>query len=94
MPQPKAHKYNRKQRLLHAKTWTKNYNGKKLHHGYAKHFGVSKLCAVVELEMLGVKFPLTLKESLIRAEEDKRIQREKRKSKLEIKADENEDLPF
>jgi hypothetical protein len=91
MPQPKTHKYNRSQRLFHAKSWMKKYTGKKIHHGYAKHFGVSKLCAVIELEMLGVKFQPGLKESLIRAEEDKRIQREKRKSKQEINLIESDD---
>lgn len=91
MPQPKAHKYKRKQRLLRAKTWITKYTGKKLHLGYTKHFGVSKLCAVIELEMVGVIFQPGLKECLLRAEEDTRIQREKRKSKQEINLIESDD---
>jgi hypothetical protein len=81
MPQPNQHKYNLRQRLSHAADWIKTYNGKKLHHGYAKHFGVSKLCAVTELEMLGIISPPGLKESIIRSLEDKRKQRENSKNK-------------
>ena len=83
MPQPSKHKFNRIQRLLHAKTWMKKYTGKRIHHGYAKHFGVSKLCAVIELEMLGILFPPELKENVKRAEKDKKIQSEKWKLKKE-----------
>jgi len=61
----------------------KKYTGKRIHHGYAKHFGVSKLCAVIELEMLGILFPPELKENVKRAEKDKKIQSEKWKLKKE-----------
>jgi hypothetical protein len=83
MTQPKAHKYNRSQRLLCARNWMQKYSGKRIYHGYAKYFGVSKLCAVSELEILGVIFPPDLKDSLIRAENNKCKQREKAKNKQE-----------
>jgi hypothetical protein len=81
MPQPKAHKYKRSQRLSIAKAWIKTNNGKKLYHGYAKHFGVNKLCAIHELEMLGFEFTTELKESIKRSEDDKRIRKEMLKKK-------------
>ena len=84
MPQPKAYKYKRKQRLIHAKSWIKKYNGKRIHHGYAKHFGVNKLCAVMELELLGIELPQGLKEDIIRSEIDKKLQLEKLKLKKEL----------
>jgi hypothetical protein len=83
MPQPKAHRYKKAQRLFHAKNWIKTHTCKVLHHGYAKHFGVSKYCAILELEQIGVEIDPKLKESLRISEEQKRIQREKRKAKKE-----------
>jgi len=83
MPQPKAHKYKQSQRLSKAKTWMKTYTGKKLYQGYAKHFGVSKLCAIIELEMLGIEISPELKENIKRSEEDKKIRKEKLKLKKE-----------
>jgi hypothetical protein len=72
MPQPKRHRYKRNQRLLHAKEWVKTYTGKKIHHGYAKHYAVDKLCAIAELEILGFSFPPELRESIIRAQEERK----------------------
>lgn len=86
MPQPKAPKYTRSQRLKFTKTWMKTYKGKRIHHGYAKHFGVNKLCAVIELEMLGIKISVDLKESIICSELEKRIHRKK------LKVEKNENL--
>jgi hypothetical protein len=87
MPQPKAHKYKRAKRLSCARTWIETYKGKTLYHGYAKHFGVSKLCAILKLEMLGYVFSDELKESIKRSEIDKQVQREKRKAKKEAEHD-------
>jgi hypothetical protein len=92
MPQPKVHKYKHDKRLALAKVWIKTYSGKKLYHGYAKHFGVNKLCAILELEMLGYEFSAELKESIKMAEKDKQVKRERQKAKLEenlIESDEN-----
>ncbi len=93
MPQPKHKRFKRKQRLLHAKKWMENYTGKKLYHGYAKHYGTSKLCAVIELEILGVTFPPDLKENLKRCEIDRKNQKKAKKlKKVEetvIESDEN-----
>jgi len=47
----------RARRLKSAKRWLATYRGKNLVRGYKKRFGVSDVCAVVELRMLGVDLP-------------------------------------
>ena len=42
-------------RLQTAKEWIPQYEGKSIVRGYSKYFGVDFLCAITELEMLGVK---------------------------------------
>ena len=46
---------NRETRLLSAREWTKTYTGSNLVKGYAKNYGVDKLCAVKELRMIGIQ---------------------------------------
>jgi hypothetical protein len=43
----------RSARLESAKHWLPKYEGKSVICGYSRHFGVSSLCAVLELRMLG-----------------------------------------
>jgi len=45
---------SRAARLQSAKSWIPKYEGKNIAKGYRKHFGVDALCAVIELERLGV----------------------------------------
>ena len=45
----------RSARLLAARKWLATYKGKNVIHGYARWFGTDKICAVIELQMLGVK---------------------------------------
>ena len=40
-------------RLQSAKNWLPKYEGKSVIRGYSRHFGVSSLCAALELRMLG-----------------------------------------
>ena len=44
-------------RLQAAKRWLPAYRGKNVVRGYRKWFGMSEVCAVVELRMLGVELP-------------------------------------
>jgi hypothetical protein len=53
-------------RLQAAPRFIAGYTGKRLVLGYAKWFGVDRLCAIRELRMLGVAVP----ESEVRAAED------------------------
>jgi hypothetical protein len=48
---------SRARRLQRATRWLASYRGKNVVRGYRKRFGVSELCAVVELRMLGVDLP-------------------------------------
>jgi hypothetical protein len=48
---------SRARRLQRAKRWLASYRGKDPVRGYSKWFGVDKVCAIVELRMLGVDIP-------------------------------------
>ena len=43
----------------------KSYNGKSLMRGYAKWFGVDKLCAIRELKILGVPISEAIEKQVI-----------------------------
>ncbi|KAB2831864.1 MAG: hypothetical protein F9K48_11575 [Candidatus Brocadia sp.] len=45
---------NRARRLQSDRHWIPKYPGKNLVKGYRNHFGVDWLCAITELQMLGV----------------------------------------
>lgn len=51
---PRAKRMSRAARLQSAKSWIPKYEGKNIAKGYREHFGVDALCAVVELQRLGV----------------------------------------
>ena len=52
---PRHKRLNRISRLQVAKHWIPKYKGKNIIKGYSVHFGVDKLCAVHELELIGLK---------------------------------------
>ena len=52
---PRHKRLKREGRLQAAKHWLPEYDGKNIVKGYSKHFGVNKLCAALELQMLGYK---------------------------------------
>jgi hypothetical protein len=54
MPAPGQKKVKRDKRLNRAKKWITTYSGGNLIRGYTRWFGVSEVCAIVELRMLGV----------------------------------------
>jgi hypothetical protein len=51
---PRHKRMKRQGRLQSAQAWLPTYNGKNVVHGYAKHFAVNKVCAALELKMIGV----------------------------------------
>ena len=71
----------RKQRLPKAKEWIAEYEGKDIVKGYAKKFGVDKLCAVKELRMLGMEISEEKVQKVKAGMEQKRLENEKRKQK-------------
>jgi hypothetical protein len=71
----------RARRLQRAKQWIPSYRGKNLVRGYMKWFGVDKVCAIVELRMLGVDIPDARLEQARRGERARAAQRARRKEK-------------
>lgn len=71
----------RAKRLKTARKWIASYRGKNLVRGYKKRFGVSGVCAVVELRMLGIDIPDTRLEQARRDEEDRAKANARRKEK-------------
>lgn len=48
---------DRKARLQSARAWVSGYSGRDIVRGYRKWFGVSTVCAIIELRQLGVSVP-------------------------------------
>lgn len=61
---PKRKRLTRSDRLVTAPQWIREYAGKNIVRGYAKWFGVDKLCAIKELEPSGVLIPEKIKISI------------------------------
>jgi hypothetical protein len=84
-PLPPRHKrMKRPARLKAAKTWLAKYTGKSVVTGYKKHFAVDALCALAELQMLGVKLDPEYVQKVQSSEQDRiearRRERERRKA--------------
>lgn len=79
---PKRKLLKRPARLIMASEWMKVYNGKNLISGYAKWFGVDKICAMNELKIIGVTISEAMKKQVLASVkariEQKRIMKEKR----------------
>ncbi|MFW6046962.1 MAG: hypothetical protein ACOCP4_04165 [Candidatus Woesearchaeota archaeon] len=79
MVAPRRKRYNRKQRLPVAKKWIPTYEGKNLVKGYSKWFGVDKVCAITELELLGHDIDPKYKEQILKQKKAKSKAGEKKK---------------
>jgi hypothetical protein len=90
---PKRKTLTKKGRLDYAKEWITTYNGKNLISGYAKWFGVDKICAINELKIIGVIIPEKLENQIIESHKRRIEQRKLAKEKREvfdlIESDEN-----
>lgn len=71
----------RARRLQRAKQWLASYRGKNLVRGYRKWFGVSEVCAIMELRMLGVDVPDPRLEQARRDEQARATHRARQKEK-------------
>ena len=76
---PRHKRLKRDSRLVAAKAWITEYDGKNLVKGYSKHFAVDKLCAVKELTLLGYKIEAEYVTQLKQSLEDQKKLIEKRK---------------
>ncbi len=66
-------------RLQVAKKWVSEFNGRNYVRGYAKWYGVDKICAIHELRMLGIKIDDKYEKSIRQAIEATAEQRRKRR---------------
>ena len=76
---------SRKSRLQAARAWIPAYTGKNLVRGYRKHFGVDLLCAIRELQLLGIK----IEQSYIDAVKASIAENQKRKAEKKQKQRQN-----
>ena len=74
---------HRNKRLKSAKEWVQTYSGKRIVHGYAKRYGVDKLCAIKELRMIGIEISEEYEYQLRQSIETLKKQRQFRKDKKE-----------
>jgi hypothetical protein len=89
---------NRSARLQSARSWLKTYTGKSVAAGYRKHFGIDWVCALKELEMLGVKIDEGYKNNLLKSVAGgvaaRRRRRLQRKTTLDEFADQDENFAY
>jgi hypothetical protein len=74
---PRHKRMKRPARLQAAKAWLAKYPGKSVVTGYKKHFAVDVLCALAELQMLGVKLDPEYVQK-VRSSEQSRIEARRR----------------
>jgi hypothetical protein len=82
---------DRKSRLQSATEWVKKYEGKNMIASYAKWFGVDKICAMTELEMLGLTYSDKIIIQIKMAEENRKHQMNVFKEKREQKNNSNDE---
>jgi hypothetical protein len=84
---PKVKTRRREKRLRSAGEWIKTYTGKHIVKGYAKHYAVDPLCAIVELRMLGVAITDDYVDAVKRSIADRTLQKRKRQEAGERQAE-------
>lgn len=80
MTVPRRKRLSRQARLRSARKWIPTYSGRDLVRGYRKWIGVSRVCAIVELRLLGVDIPDSRLEDAQRDERDRAALRARRRS--------------
>lgn len=87
-------------RLQSAKSWLPTYEGKNIVQGYRKKYGVDSLCAIRELEMLGIvhnsEYIKAVKQSVegaLLARKRKKLERQRAQENL-IYGDSDENFSF
>ena|SRR3984893_3828570 len=80
---PRVTRMDRSARLQSARTWLKTYKGKNIAAGYRKHFAVDWVCALTELEILGVRLDSGYKQRLLKSLEGHLAACQRRKAQRE-----------
>lgn len=78
---PRCKRMKQSARLQSARHWLLKYEGENIICGYSKHFGVNRLCAALELRMLGYKISDEQIEQYKQAEQAKQIKALSKKQK-------------
>lgn len=93
---PRHKRLKRESRLEAAKHWIPKYTGKNIVRGYRKHFGISLVCAALELQMLGYEIsPDYFKQLKIdEANRQKRSEEKKRLKEMQERYDSDSNDEF
>lgn len=83
---PKRKKLNAHARLKCAGNWIKSYHGKNIILGYAKWFGVDKICAVNELKKMDVLIPVDTENQIRQSQKSQIKFKAKRKKEKELES--------
>jgi hypothetical protein len=89
---PRCKRMSRNGRIQSAQTWIRQYPGKNIVKGYAKHFGVSKLCAALELRMVGIAVDESTFTQLRAAEQAIAIQRQLARQTRQAREEKDEEV--
>ncbi|MBS4535343.1 hypothetical protein GOQ29_06895 [Clostridium sp. D2Q-14] len=74
--------------------WIPTYEGKNIVKGYSKWFGVDKVCAITDLELLGYEVDSKYKEQILKQHKAKSKAGEKKKREEERELDPWQDSNF
>ena len=85
---------SRPARLQAARRWIAEYRGKNLVRGYRRWFGVSDVCAVLELRMLGADIPDARLEQARRDEQARATDRARRRERHASHPSQDQDDEF
>jgi hypothetical protein len=88
---PRRKRMDRRSRLQSATEWVKKYEGKNIIASYSKWFGVDKICAMTELEMLGLTYSDKRKTQIKMAEENRKHQMNVKEKRIQ-KNSNNEEI--
>lgn len=87
---PRVKRMNRKGRLQSAPRWVAAYEGTNIIRSYRKRYGVDWLCAIEELQLLGVRLDLAHVSQLRRMVEEQTNKNQKRRLQQQQAASSNE----
>lgn len=84
MAVPRRKRLNRGKRLHAAREWVATRGGRDLVREYARWYGVSDVCAALELRMLGIDVPDARLEQARRKEQNRAANRARRRRSREV----------
>lgn len=81
---PKRKRFRKQERLNAATSWITTYEGKNIVSGYAKWFGVDKICTINELKLIGVVIPEMLENQIVKSHQVLIEQRRQKREEMKI----------